>query len=159
MELIHWEKVDRKRSHEIPYDNKDFVRGYDLDMADFALLVEMFNQRQLSVDEESRLYSYVMTMLNIIFENPKINPRNTAEKKDCADSMFLDCWNALKYIKGSYSPYSYIYRAGYTAACRYFKKKIADRKKNEAIEEHLRECSEEYKNDVSDGRVYNVDSF
>lgn len=159
MKLLHWEKVDRKRSREIPYTNENFVLGYDLDMTDFTSLVEMFNKQQLPSDEESRLYSYIMTMLNIVFENPKVNPRNTDEKEDCADSMFVDCWNALRYIKTGTSPYSYIYRAGYTAACRYFKKKIADRKKNEAIKEHLRECSEEYKNDVSDGRVYNVDSF
>lgn len=159
MELLHWVTVDRKRSREIPYNHKDFVRGYDLDMTDFTSLVETFNQRQLLAEEETRLYDYVRTMMNIIFENPKINPRNKAEKEDCADSMFVDCWSALKYIKEGRSPYSYVYRAGYTAACRYFKKKIADRKKRDEIDKHLRECAEEYKASVSDGRVYAVDSL
>lgn len=159
MELLHWGKVDRKRLREIPYTHEDFVLGYDLDMADFTSLVEMFNQRTLTAEGETRLYDYVRTMINIVFENPKIKCRNTAEKEECADIMFVDCWNALRYIKAGRSPYSYIYRSGYTAACRYFKKKIADRKKREAIDKHLKECAEDYKAAVSDGRVYNVDSF
>lgn len=156
MELLHWEKVDRKRSREISYTHDDFVRGYDLDIADFTSLVEMFNRRSLTADEETRLYDYVRTMISIVFENPKIKCRNMAEKEDCADSMFVDCWNALKYIKDGRSPYSYIYRSGYTAACRYFKKKIADRKKRDAIQEHLWECFRDYQEAQSDGRVYNV---
>jgi len=159
MELLYWKKVDRKRSREIPYDHKDFVLGYDIDAKDFTALVETFNQRPLLAAEEARLYDYIRTMMNIVFENPKINCRNTKEREDCADSMFVDMWASLTYIKNGASPYSYIYRSGYTAACRYFKKKITDRKKREAIDQHLWECAEDYKSDVSDGRVYAVDSI
>ena len=150
MELLYWKKVDRKRSREIPYDHEDFVRGYDLDMKDFTALVEMFNQRPLSAEEETRLYDWIRTMCNIVFENPKINCRNTGEKEACADAMFIDMWSSLKYIKNGASPYSYIYRSGYTAACRYFKKKISDRKKEEAIAEHLQECYIEYLDATND---------
>jgi len=112
--------------------------------------VETFNQRQLLSEEEARLYDYVRTMMNIVFENPKINCRNTKEREDCADSMFVDMWSSLTYIKNGASPYSYIYRSGYTAACRYFKKKISDRKKDEAIQEHLQECYTEYLDATND---------
>lgn len=150
MQLLYWEKVDRKRSREIPYNHKDFVRGYDLDMVDFTSLVEIFNRGSLTSEEETRLYDYVRTMMNIVFENPKINPRNTSEKEDCADFAFPDAWGSLRYIKGGASPYSYVYRSIYTAACRYFKKKISDRKKEEAIAEHLQECYIEYLDATND---------
>lgn len=159
MQLLYWKKIDRKRSREIPYDHADFVLGYDLDMKDFTELVALFNERPLLATEEARLYDYIRTMINIVFENPKINCRNTKEREDCADFAFPDAWGSLRYIKNGASPYSYIYRSIFTASCRYFKKKISDRKKEEAIEEHLRECAEEYKASVSDGRVYSVDSI
>ena len=74
MELLHWTQVDRKRSNSIRHDDPSFVRGYDLDMDDFTVLVAKYNAEQLSRPEENRLLDYVMTMLNIVLENPKINP-------------------------------------------------------------------------------------
>ena len=156
MDLLYWKPITRKRARTLSYRDPDFVLGYDIDVADFSLLVEKFNQNTLSANEETRLYDNVRTMLSIVFENPQINPRSKAEKEECADYMFVDCWNALKYIKEGRSPYSYIYRAGYTAACRYYKKKIAERKKRDAIQEHLMECFRDYQDAQSDGRVYNV---
>ena len=156
MNLLFWKPITRKRERTLSYLDPDFVIGYDLDVADFTVLVEKFNKNTLSASEETRLYDNVRTMINIIFENPQINPRSKAEKEDCADMMFVDCWNALKYIKEGRSPYSYVYRAGYTAACRYYKKKIAERRKQEAIDQHLWECFRDYQEAQSDGRVYNL---
>lgn len=156
MKLLNWNPVKRKRSRELPYTSPEFVRGYDLDVTDFTDLVSKYNRQQLLPSEELRLLDHIMTMLNIVFENPKINPRNPAEKEECANSMFVDCWGSMKYIKAGTSPYSYIYRAGYTAACRFFKRKISERNKANAIEEHLEECEREYRAEAGDGRVYNI---
>lgn len=157
MELLYWKPVKRKRSREIPYNDPEFVLGFDLDIEDFKALVAAYNKRQLDREEETRLYNHVRTMLSVVFENPSINPKGLQEKADCADAMFLDMWNSLGYIKPGASPYSYMYRAGYTAACRFFKKKISDRKKEEAIQKHLWECFRDYKESQSDGKVRNVD--
>lgn len=158
MELLYWNPVNRKRSKDIPCTSPDYVKGYDIDVPDLTALVAKFNRQQLLPSEELRLYDHVRTLINIIFENPKINPRNSQEKEECADFMFVDCWSAMRYIKSGANPFSYIYRAGYTAACRYFKSRITARNKNEAISKHLKECIEDYRSEVSDNRVYNVDN-
>ena len=72
------------------------------------------------------------------------------------DFIFPDIWGSFRYIKAGANPFSYIYRSGYTAACRFFKKKIIERNKSAEINEHLAECLSEYREDSSDGRVYNV---
>ena len=155
MELLYWKPITRKRARTLSYQDPDFVLGYDIDVSDFTALVEKFNQNTLEYAEEHRLYDHIRTMINIVMENPSINPKGS-EKAECADIMFVDAWQAMRYIKPGKSPYSYIYRSAYTAACRYFKKKIAERKKEEAIQNHLWECFRDYQEAQSDGRVYNV---
>lgn len=156
MELLYWNPVNRKRSKDTPCTSPDYVKGYDIDVHDMTALVAKFNRQQLLPSEELRLYDHIRTMMNIVFENPKINPRNSQEKEECADFIFPDMWGAFKYIKSGANPFSYIYRSGYTAACRFFKKKIIERNKSTEINEHLAECLREYREDSSDGRVYNV---
>lgn len=156
MELLYWNPIKRKRSRELPYTSPEFVRGYDLDVADFTELIAKYNRKQLLPSEELRLFDHIRTVMNIVFENPKVNPRNPAEKEECADFMFPDAWGSMKYIKAGTSPYSYIYRSCFTAACRFFKKKISERNKANAIEEHLEECEREYRSEAGDGRVYNI---
>lgn len=153
MELLKWNAVTRNRSNDIPHDSPDYVRGYDLDMEDFAAMVVKFNDRTLKYAEECRLADYVRTMINIVMENPKINPRTREEREDVADSMFLDGWNALRYIKNGAKPYSYVYRSMYTAACRYYKKLVKDRKKQEALQAAIDECYAEYHESISDGKT------
>jgi DNA-directed RNA polymerase specialized sigma24 family protein len=90
--------------------------------------------------------------MQIVTENPKINPQPD-EISDLADAMFLDIWNALHYIKPNTKPYSYLYRAGYTCACRFFKKKITERQKAEEINAHVTEEYVLYHDSVTDHKV------
>lgn len=152
MELLRWSPVDRKRRNDISYDDPEYVLGFDLDMDDLTKLVTTYNKCQLSRPEEDRLLNHVKTIISIVLFNPKINP-STSEFDELTDSMFLDIWNALHYIKENAKPYSYLYRAGYTCACRYFKTKIQKRQREEAINQHIWEQFEQYIDSVSDHKV------
>lgn len=152
MDLIRWNPVKRKRSNDFKYTDAEFVRGYDIDMPDFTELVTKYNTSVLLPKEENRLSDYVLTLMQIVTENPKINPQPD-ELSDLADAMFLDIWNALHYIKPNTKPYSYLYRAGYTCACRFFKKKITERQKAEEINEHVTEEFVLYHDSVIDHKV------
>lgn len=152
MDLIRWNPVKRKRSNDFKYTDAEFVRGYDIDMPDFTALVTKYNTSVLLPKEENRLSDYVLTLMQIVTENPKINPQPD-ELSDLADAMFLDIWNALHYIKPNTKPYSYLYRAGYTCACRFFKKKISERQKAEEINEHVTEEFVLYHDSVIDHKV------
>lgn len=152
MDLIRWTPVKRKRSNDFKYTDAEFVRGYDIDMPDFTELVTKYNTSELLPKEENRLSDYVLTLMQIVTENPKINPQPD-ELSDLTDAMFLDIWNALHYIKPNTKPYSYLYRAGYTCACRFFKKKITDRQKAEEINAHLTEEYVLYHDSVTDHKV------
>ena len=152
MDLIRWNPVKRKRSNDFKYTDAEFVRGYDIDMPDFTELVTKYNTSGLLPKEENRLSDYVLTLMQIVTENPKINPQPD-ELSDLADAMFMDIWNALHYIKPNTKPYSYLYRAGYTCACRFFKKKITERQKAEEINAHVTEEFVLYHDSVTDHKV------
>ena len=153
MQLIKWTPVGRKRNKTIRSTDPEYIRGYDVDIVDFSELVDKYNENNLTSTEENRLLDHVLTMIQIVTENPDINPR-PGELDELTDVMFMDCWNALHYIKPKTNPYPYIYRAGFTGACtRYFKKKITERLKAEAIEKHCREVFDLYNDSVIDHKV------
>lgn len=109
MEIIHWEPISRKRNKSARYTDDGFVNGYDLDMEDFSGLTTKYNSDELSREEEQRLHLYVMTLMKIVLENPKIMPRNTEELDKVTDAMYVAMWGSLRYIKDGRSPYSYLY--------------------------------------------------
>lgn len=153
MEIIHWDPISRKRNKSARYTDEDFVNGYDLDMEDFSSLTTKYNAGELLREEEQRLHLYVMTLMKIVLENPKIMPRNTDELDKVTDAMFVAMWGSLRYIKDGRSPYSYLYRSGYTSACTWFKKQIKEREKEESIRKHCEEVYLEYMDSISDHKV------
>lgn len=152
MERLIWKKVDRKRQNNIHFDDSNYVLGYDLDMEDFTALVTAYNQRTLLNNEENRLYDHIRTMINIVLENPKIQPSKD-EIPDIIDCMFMDGWGSMKYIKDGRKPYSYVYRSMFTAACRYYKNKQRKREREDAIETHIQEVFNEWFDSVTDHKV------
>lgn len=153
MEFLVWTKVNRKRNRNAKYTDSDYVLGYDLDIDDLARLVEKFNSNTISTTETQRLYDHVRTVVNIVMENPKINPRSTEEKDGVYDAAFIDCWGSMSHIRPGATPYSYMYRSAFTAGCRYFTKKINQRKKEAEIDAHINEMWHEYMDSISDGKV------
>lgn len=152
MELLIWKPIDRKRQKNISYQSPEFNKGYDLDMADFTALVGKYNANTLTNAEENRLYTYVMTMMNIVLENPKVNPTK-GEMDDLTDLMFMDGWNSLHYIKEGVKPYSYIYRSMYVAVLKYYKKVFKERERKEQLDEWIDEAYAEYKESIGTGKV------
>lgn len=153
MKILTWIHTDRKRSNTIPYTDPSFVVGYDIDMSDFTDLVDKYNQNSLVKPEEDRLYKYVMTVMNIVLLHPKLNPSNS-EMDELTDVMFLSGWNALHYIKQGVKPFNYIYRAMYTHACSdYYAKKVAERRKAEAIAKHVEEVWNDWWDAVTDHKT------
>lgn len=152
MELIKWRPVDRKRMKDIRYSDPDYVRGYDIDVVDFAELAQKFQNGNLGMAEERRLADHVLTMISIVTSNPKVSYFD-GEFGDLTDAMFVDCWAAVGKLKPGVSPYSYMYRVGYMAAWHHFKKTVKSKKKAEAIEKHLQECFDEWAAEARDPKV------
>lgn len=152
MQTLKWTETSRKRDNSLSHDHPDYVPGYDLDMADFTELTATYNERALSRQEEDRLHLYVMTLMNIVLENPKLNPRRE-ELDQLTDAMYIDGWGSLRYIHDGKKPYSYVYRSMFTAACRFFKRKIKEREKEEAIRTHCAEAYDEWLDEVGDHKV------
>lgn len=153
MDKLRWKPINRKRSNKLKYNDPEYNRGYDLDMEDFTALVVKYNANSLNYIEECRLGDHVMTMMNIVLENPKINPRSPEELDKITDDMFMSGWNSLHYIKDGKKPYSYVYRCMYTAACKYYTKVVKDRKKQEEIDEWVTEAYLEYRDSIRSGKV------
>lgn len=152
MEILIWKPIDRKRQKDISYQSPEFNKGYDLDMTDFTALVGKYNANTLTNAEENRLYMYVMTMMNIVLEHPKVNPAKW-EMDDLTDLMFMDGWNALHYIKEGVKPYSYIYRSMYVAVLKYYKKVFKERERKEQLDAWIDEAYAEYKESIGTGKV------
>lgn len=153
MELLLWAPVQRKRNKKAKYTDADYVKGYDLDISDFTELVVKYNQNSLKPNEESRLYDHIRTVINIVLENPKMNPKTSEERDSLTDAMFLAMWGSMKYIKGGANPYSYIYRCGFTSGSTFYKRLYKQREKATAIQEHIDDCYTEYMDSISDRRV------
>ena len=152
MELLIWKPIDRKRQKDISYQSPEFNKGYDLDMEDFTSLVGKYNAKSLTNAEENRLYTYVMTMMNIVLEHPKVNPTKS-EMDDLTDLMFMDGWNSLHYIKEGDKPYSYVYRSMYIAVCKFYKKAIKERERKEQLDSWIDDVYAEYKESIGTGKV------
>lgn len=152
MQLIKWKTVTRKRIRGISHTDPEYVRGYDLDTADFSRLVDTFNERDLTGPEERQLMDYALTMVAIILENPKISYSN-GEFDGLTDQIFFDVWRSFKYIRTGTNPYSYAYRAGFGGAMTYFGKKIRAREKEAAIQDHIFDVMEEFYSETNAGKT------
>ena len=75
------------------------------------------------------------------------------ELEDLADQIFYDMWRSLKYIKPSTKPYSYVYLAGMTSVSTFYSKKIRERQKVKAIEEHITDVYREYMAETADPKT------
>lgn len=153
MKLPSWNYVERKRNKKIRHTDKDFVWYYDIDLEDLSELVSKYNRMSITDPENDRLLKYVLTMMNIVFEHPNVNPRSLDEKEALADHVFMKSWGSLKYIKDGANPYSYLYRSGYTAVGEYYNNLYRTRRKEEAINQHLQQCYDDYMEEFDDHKT------
>ena len=144
MKQIRWNAVSRKRLRNARYTDPEYVVGYDLDTHDMDELVAKFNANNITETESNRLGRHVLTLMQIVVENPKFLSRPKEDYEELTDYMFLKMWGAIKYIditKGR--AYSYLYRSGYTAVASYYQNKNkVDDPGGRQVQGHRRLCCE-----------------
>lgn len=154
MKQIRWNAVSRKRLRNARYTDPEYVVGYDLDTHDMDELVAKFNANNITETESNRLGRHVLTLMQIVVENPKFLSRPKDDYEELTDYMFLKMWGAIKYIditKGR--AYSYLYRSGYTAVASYYQNKNKVDEREKQIDEYLQDVWQEYDEDYSDHKV------
>lgn len=126
MESIKWKNPGRKRHQDLEYTSPEFVKGYDLDQADFTYLNEKKKKNELLTREENDRYGiYIMTMIEIVLEGRKFKNKSFNEKCELRDQMSFDLLQAIRGFdptRGS-KIFSYAYRCAYVAACHYYSEK------------------------------------
>ena len=154
MKQIRWNAVSRKRLRNARYTDPEYVVGYDLDTHDMDELVAKFNANNITETESNRLGRHVLTLMQIVVENPKFLSRPKDDYEELTDYMFLKMWGAIKYIditKGR--AYSYLYRSGYTAVASYYQNKNKVDEREKQIDEYLQDVWQEYDEDYSDHKL------
>lgn len=123
MESMKWRNPGRKRKHDLSYTSTDFVKGYDLDQADFTYLNEKKKKNEPVTREENDRYGiYIMTMIEIVLEGRKFKNKPFDEKCELRDQMIYELLQAIRGFdpnRGS-KIFSYAYRCAYVAACHYY---------------------------------------
>lgn len=126
MESIKWKNPGRKRHQDLEYTSPEFVKGYDLDQADFTYLNEKKKKNEVVTREENDRYGiYIMTMIEIVLEGRKFKNKPFNEKCELRDQMVFELLQAIRGFdptRGS-KIFSYAYRCAYVAACHYYSEK------------------------------------
>lgn len=62
MEAIKWSNPHRKRNIHVSYTDPDYVQGYDIDLQDFAYLVNKLHNNLRLTPQENDRYRYLHTL-------------------------------------------------------------------------------------------------
>lgn len=152
MNFFEWKSVKRKRSRSLHYTDNDFVQGYDVDVHDIVNLSKKVAQDTLTYSERERLGVHLITIVNIVFENPKIRIIDREAKQQAAERSFIAMWKSLDKISER-NAFSYLYTVGFNAWKKYTRASISKRRKNDAIRKHINECMDTYINECSSGKT------
>lgn len=155
MNFFEWKTVNRKRSKCLRYTDNEFVQGYDVDVLDIVNLSKKVAQDTLTYSERERLGVHIITIVNIVFENPKIRIIDRDIKQQAAERSFIAMWKSLDKIS-EINAFSYLYTVGFNAWKKFARASIAKRRKNDAICTHINECTELYINECSSGKTPSV---
>lgn len=152
MNFFEWKTVKRKRSKSLHYTDSEFVQGYDVDVHDIVNLSKKVEQDALTYSERERLGVHIITIVNIVFENPKIRIIDRDIKLQAAERSFIAMWKSLDKISER-NAFSYLYTVGFNAWKKFASASIAKRRKNDAICTHINECIDLYINECSSGKT------
>lgn len=152
MNFFEWKTVQRKRSKILHYTDSDFVQGYDVDVRDIVNLSKKVSPDTLTYSERERLGVHIITIVNIVFENPKIRIIDRDIKLQAAERSFIAMWKSLDKLSER-NAFSYLYTVGFNAWKKFARASIAKRRKNDAICAHINECAELYINECSSGKT------
>lgn len=152
MNFFEWKSVKRKRSKSLHYTDKDFVQGYDVDVDDIVNLSKKVSPDTLTYSERERLGVQIISIVNIVFENPKIRIIDQDVKQQAAIRSFSAMWKSLDKVSER-NAFSYLYTVGFNAWKKFTRASIAKRRKSDAIRTHVNECAELYINECSSGKT------
>lgn len=152
MNFFEWKTVKRKRSKSLRYTDSEFVQGYDVDVHDIVNLSKKVAPDTLTYSERERLGIQIISIVNIVFENPKIRIIDQDVKQQAAIRSFTAMWKSLDKISER-NAFSYLYTVGFNAWKKFTRASIAKRRKNDAICTHINECTELYINECSSGKT------
>lgn len=152
MNFFEWKTVKRKRSKSLRYTDSEFVKGYDVDVHDIVNLSKKVAPDTLTYSERERLGVHIITIVNIVFENPKIRIIDRDIKLQAAERSFIAMWKSLDKISER-NAFSYLYTVGFNAWKKFTRVSIAKRRKSDAIRTHVNECIDLYKNECSSGKT------
>ena len=152
MNFFEWKSVKRKRSKILHYTDKDFVQGYDVDVDDIVNLSKKVSPDTLTYSERERLGIQIISIVNIVFENPKIRIIDQDVKQQAAIRSFGAMWKSLDKISER-NAFSYLYTVGFNAWKKFTRASIAKRRKNDAIRTHVNECIDLYINECASGKT------
>lgn len=152
MNFFEWKTVKRKRSKSLRYTDSEFVQGYDVDVHDIVNLSKKVEPDTLTYSERERLGVHIITIVNIVFENPKIRIIDRDIKQQAAERSFIAMWKSLDKISER-NAFSYLYTVGFNAWKKFTRASIAKRRKNDVICAHINECIDLYINECSSGKA------
>lgn len=152
MNFFEWKTVKRKRSKSLRYTDREFVQGYDVDVHDIVNLSKKVEPDTLTYSERERLGVHIITIVNIVFENPKIRIIDRDIKQQAAERSFIAMWKSLDKISER-NAFSYLYTVGFNSWKKFTRASIAKRRKNDAICTHIKECVDLYINESSSGKT------
>lgn len=152
MNFFEWKTVKRKRSKSLRYTDREFVQGYDVDVHDIVNLSKKIEQDALTYSERERLGVHIITIVNIVFENPKIRIIDRDIKLQAAERSFIAMWKSLDKISER-NAFSYLYTVGFNAWKKFTRASIAKRRKSDAIRTHVNECIDIYINECASGKT------
>lgn len=136
MESLKWQNPGRQRKQDASYTDADFVKGYDLDQADFTAINEKKKKNEPVTKEENDRYgNYIMTIIEIVLEGRKFKNKSFNEKCELRDQMIFELLLAILGFEPSRGSkiFSYAYRCAYTAACHYYNDKKKEYENNKRI--------------------------
>ena len=126
MNFFEWKTVKRKRSKILQYTDNEFVQGYDVDIQDIVNLSKKVEQDALTYSERERLGVHIITIVNIVFENPKIRIIDRDIKQQAAERSFIAMWKSLDKISER-NAFSYLYTVGFNAWKKFVRSSISKR--------------------------------
>lgn len=154
---ICWEgDPKRPRDRQLQYTDPSFILGYDVDLNDFTHLIRKQQHFfRLSESENERYFLWILTMLAVMLEGPRMKKKTRVEKNQICEHVYpILAKNLIKFdtTRGK-SIFSYCYKAAYLESLKFFHARDRAKKHDRAIQDHLDSCVEEYMSEISDCKI------
>lgn len=146
----------RPRDRQLQYTDPSFILGYDVDLSDFTDLIRKKQQFfRLSEFENQRYFLWILTMLAVMLEGPRMKKKTRLEKNQICEHVYpILAENLVKFdtTRGK-SIFSYCYKAAYLESLKFFHFRDRAKRHDQSIQNHLDSCVEEYMSEISDCKI------